>query len=269
MKLGALQMCSGASVDDNLAVILAAIEQAAEQSVELLLLPENALLMGRQERDKLAIAELFGQGPLQQSLAGAARSGGLHLVVGSFPLAVVDDPERVHPSALVFDPQGQCIARYDKRHLFDVSLPNGEQYAESRRFKAGENPPQTFVCGGLCVGLSICYDLRFPEHYRILSAAGAELLLVPAAFTHATGQAHWEVLLRARAIENLAVVVAAAQTGEHPNGRRTWGHSLIVDSWGQVLAQAAEQPGLITATIDPTALRRRREEFPVLRHRRT
>lgn len=268
MKLGALQMNSGADPQANLDAIRAGCEQAGAAGVDLLLLPENALLMGRTERDKLAVAEDFGNGPMQADLAGMARQAGLHLVAGSFPLRVADDPERVWSSALVYAPDGECVARYDKLHLFDVQAPDGQVYAESRRFRAGENTPQCFDCQGVSVGLSICYDLRFPELYRALTAQGAELLLVPAAFTHATGQAHWDILLRARAVENLAGVLAANQCGTHPNGWRTWGHSLIADAWGAILAQADEQPGLITATMDLAAQRRRREEFPVLRHRR-
>lgn len=266
LSIAALQLSSGADVRSNLASIRALLPQT--DGARLVLLPENALFLGARERDKLAIAEVPGDGPLQQALAELAREHATTLVCGSFPLRLPGQDDKVSASALVYGPDGRQIARYDKRHLFDVVLEDGKSFLESRHFQAGSNPPQCFECAGLRLGLSICYDLRFPELYRELAAAGAEILLVPAAFTWPTGQAHWELLLRARAVENLAAVVGANQCGEHPNGQRSWGHSMIVDCWGRIQAQAAEAPGVIRADIDLDAQARRRREFPVLRHRR-
>ncbi len=267
LNVAAVQYCASADATANFDCIEALVGEAARSGAQLVLLPENALFMGVHERDKLDLAEPLDDGPWQQALAALAARCGVHLVVGSFPLQVEADTQHVWPSTLVFDPAGQRVARYDKLHLFDVALDNGKVYQESRYFRRGDNAPQSFECHGVRVGLSICYDLRFPELYRQLVAEGAELLLVPAAFTHATGQEHWEVLLRARAIENLAGVVAANQCGTHPSGQRSWGHSMIVDPWGRVLASCDEQPGLCQAVIDLDALARRRREFPVLQHR--
>ena len=267
LTVAAIQYCAGADAQANWAEIKTLAGAAAAQGARLLLLPENALFMGEHERDKLVLAEAIDDGPCQQALADLARDLNIYLVAGSFPLQVEGDPEHVWPSALVFDPAGRRIARYDKLHLFDVALDNGKVYQESRYFKAGDNAPQSFDCDGVRVGLSICYDLRFPELYRQLVADGAEVLLVPAAFTYATGREHWEILLRARAVENLAAVVAANQCGTHPSGQRSWGHSMIIDPWGQVLDSCAHEPALCLATIDLEGLARRRREFPVLHHR--
>ncbi len=267
LKVAAIQYCAGADPQANFALIETLAGKAASQGARLLLLPENALFMGEHERDKLALAEAIDDGLWQQALAALARDLDIYLVVGSFPLQVEGDRGHVWPSALVYAPNGQRIARYDKLHLFDVALDNGKVYQESRYFKPGDNPPQSFDCDGVRVGLSICYDLRFPELYRQLVAEGAEMLLVPAAFTYATGREHWEVLLRARAVENLAAVVAANQCGTHPSGQRSWGHSMIIDPWGQVLDSCADEPAICLATIDLAGLARRRREFPVLQHR--
>ncbi len=266
LSIAALQLNSGADVQANLACIRRLLPQTA--GARLVLLPENALFLGARERDKLAVAEAPGEGPLQQALSAMARDHDTTLVCGSFPLRLPDLADKVSASALVYGPDGRQLARYDKRHLFDVALEDGKTFLESKHFQAGDNPPQCFDCDGVTVGLSICYDLRFPELYRDLSAAGAQVLLVPAAFTWPTGQAHWEVLLRARAVENLAAVVGANQCGEHPNGQRSWGHSMIIDCWGRIQAQAGEKPGVIRAEIDLDSQARRRREFPVLRHRR-
>ncbi len=267
LNVAALQYCASDDAQANFAQITNLARTAAQDGAQLLLLPENALFMGRHERDKLVLAECVDAGPWQQALADLARDLKVHLVVGSFPLKVEGDPEHVWPSTLVFGPSGQRIARYDKLHLFDVALDNGKIYQESRYFRRGDNAPQCFDCHGVRVGLSICYDLRFPELYRQLVADGAQLLLVPAAFTHATGQEHWDVLLRARAVENLAAVMAANQCGSHPSGQRSWGHSMIIDPWGRPLASCDEEPGLCQASIDLDVLARRRREFPVLQHR--
>ena len=268
LRIAALQMNSGADVAANIAAIEAGVTQAAASGVRLLLLPENALFMGAKERDKLAVAEDFKAGPCQQRMADLAREHRIFLVCGAFPLKLADEPERVTQSLLVYGPDGELRLRYDKLHLFDVVLADGSEYKESRLFRAGQAQPGCFDCDGVQVGVSICYDLRFPELYRELAAQGAEILLVPAAFTWPTGQAHWEVLLRARAIENLTCVVAANQCGLHPNERSSWGHSMMVGPWGEILAEAEDSPGLIVANFDRAALVQRRREFPVLEHRR-
>ncbi len=267
LQVAAVQLCSGADAQRNFSDVSALLSRAARAGARLVLLPENALFMGVKEQDKLTWAETFQDGPWQTRLAELAAAQQIYLVCGSLPLRVPDDAGHVSASTLVYGPDGALLARYDKRHLFDVELADGTTYRESKFFRAGRNPPQSFLCDGVRVGLSICYDLRFPELYRQLSAQGAQLLLVPAAFTRTTGKAHWEVLLRARAIENLAGVIAADQCGEHPSGQVSWGHSMIISPWGEILAQAGEEPELIMAEVDLEAQAQRRREFPVLAHR--
>ena len=266
MHIAALQMVSSTDLSDNLRTARRLLAQAAHLGAELAVLPEYFCLMGQRDRDKLALAETPGQGPIQAMLAQAARELGLWVVGGTLPMATAE-PERVANTSLVFNPQGECVCRYDKIHLF--RFDNGhERCDETTVLRAGHTPTSFTLTPrsgpALTVGLSVCYDLRFPELYRRLQA---DLLLVPAAFTHTTGQAHWEVLLRARAIENQAYVLAAAQGGEHPNGRRTWGHSLVVDPWGQVLAQRAHGEGVVLATLDPALLAQTRTNLPALQHR--
>jgi nitrilase len=267
MKAALLQMVSTCSRDDNLDRAEALLTQAAGQGAELAVLPEYFCLIGQQDSDKLAIAEAFGEGPMQTRLAQMARAHGVYLVAGSLPLCIEDDPTHVRNACLVFDPTGACVARYDKIHLFHFD--NGqERYDERLVLQAGDTP----VCFDLPsrdghtwrVGLSICFDVRFPSHFRQLSAMGAELLLVPSAFTHTTGSAHWEVLLRARALDNLAWVGAAAQGGVHENGRQTWGHSMWVDPWGQVVAVQDTGAACVMADVDITTLRQRRSQLPAL-----
>jgi len=273
MKVAAIQMVSSDRVDENLAQAGMLIEQAARQEAELVVLPEYFCLMGRRDSDKLAIKEPFGQGPLQHFLSERAQAHGLWLVGGTLPIAAAqaDADMRVFNSTLVFDPQGQCVARYDKMHLF--RFDNGhERYDESRVLEPGSGPVSVDVPSRdghrWRIGLSVCYDLRFAELYRTYAQAGADLLLVPSAFTHTTGQAHWEVLLRARAIENLAFVMAAAQGGLHTNGRQTWGQSIAIDPWGQVLAQQAQGAGVVMAELDYPKLQALRLQLPALQHRR-
>lgn len=262
-KIAALQMVSGPDVAANLATARRLLEDAARQGAELAALPEYFCLMGLHDSDKLALAEDDGQGPIQAMLAAAARELGLWLIGGTLPIKSATG-ERVRNSTLVFSPTGERVARYDKIHLF--AFDNGrESYDEGRVLEAGSQPA-AFDAGGLKVGLSVCYDLRFPELYR--SYAGSGLLAVPAAFTYTTGQAHWELLLRARAVENQCYVVAPAQGGQHANGRRTWGHSMVVDPWGQVLAVLPEGEGVVTADVDPARLAQVRQQLPALAHRR-
>lgn len=266
MKIAALQMVSGTRVQDNLDVARQLLAQAAAQGAELAVLPEYFCLMGQHDADKLQIQETPGTGPLQDFLSQAARDCGLWIVGGTLPMATAQ-PGRVRNSTLVFDPAGQCVARYDKIHLF--RFDNGqESYDESRVLEAGTQAV-TFDLASkdgntYRIGLSICYDLRFPELYRQLAA---DILLVPSAFTYTTGEAHWEVLLRARAIENLAYVLASAQGGLHDNTRRTWGHSMVVDPWGKILAQHDEGAAVVLAEVSKAELASARGRLPALSHR--
>ena len=268
MKTAAIQMVSGVDVQANLEAARALLAQATAQGAELAVLPEYFCLMGRRDDAKLAAREQPGRGPVQAFLAAAAREFNLWLVGGTLPLAS-EDPARVRNTTLVFSPSGECVARYDKIHLFRFD-DGREQYDEARVIESGSQPPVAFELPSRAgrrwrIGLSVCYDLRFPELYRALAA---DVLLVPSAFTHVTGQAHWELLLRARAIENLCYVLAPAQGGAHENGRRTWGHSMAVDPWGEVLAQRAEGPGVAMAIVDAARLEQVRQQLPALEHRR-
>ncbi|MFN5348805.1 MAG: carbon-nitrogen hydrolase family protein [Polaromonas sp.] len=269
MKIAAIQMVSTPDVARNLAAARQLLGRARDAGAELAVLPEYFCLLGHKDTDKLAISEAYGQGPLQDFLSQCAADFKLWLVGGTIALKA-SEAGKVYNSTLVFNPLGQCVARYDKMHLF--CFDNGtESYDESRVLMPG-NAPASFDLPSVDghtwrVGLSICYDLRFPELYRTLAKDGADLLLVPSAFTYTTGRVHWEVLLRARAIENLAFVLAAAQGGLHENGRHTWGHSMAIDGWGQVIAEQAEGPGVVLADVDSAALAAQRLRLPALGHR--
>ena len=269
MKIAALQMVSTPDVAQNLDTARRLVAHAARDGAELLVLPEYFCLMGRADRDKLAIAEAPGDGPIQRMLADAARSHGVWLIGGTLPIRS-GDPDHVLNSNCVYAPDGTLAARYDKIHLFHYD--NGrERYDEGSAIRAGDTPT-AFQAGALRVGLSVCYDLRFPELYRQLSfTAGAppcDLISVPAAFTHTTGLAHWELLLRARAVENQCYVIAAAQGGTHQTGRRTFGHSMIVDPWGTVVAVQAEGEGVVLAELDLARIASVRTQLPAIEHRR-
>jgi nitrilase len=269
MKAAAIQMVSGTRLDDNLQAASRLLERAASEGAELAVLPEYFCTMGHRDTDKLPLAETPATGPVQDFLSASARALGLWVVGGTMPMQTAT-PGKVRNTTLVFDPTGAPVARYDKIHLF--CFDNGrEQFDESRVIEAGAAPVHFDLVArdGRCwrVGLSVCYDLRFPELYRAHAAAGCDLLLVPSAFTYTTGHAHWELLLRARAVENLAYVLAPAQGGLHENGRHTWGHSMLVDPWGTVLAAVEQGPGVVTGTLDATRLESVRQQLPALQHR--
>jgi nitrilase len=267
MRVAAIQMTSSEDVAENLGAARRLVAEAADGGARVVVLPENFAIMGRREADKLAAAEADGDGPIQSALAAMAAAHGVWIVAGTVPLRVPGET-RVAAASLVFDGTGRRVARYDKVHLFDVDIPGrDETYRESaNNFPGSETVVVDTPAGRL--GLSVCYDVRFPELYRHMSAAGATWFSVPAAFTVPTGEAHWETLLRARAIENLCAVVAAAQVGHHANGRDTWGHSLIVDHWGRVLAMRPDGPGVVLGDLDPAAQVETRRRFPALDHRR-
>ena len=270
MKVAAIQMVSGISLDANLSAARALLDLAARSGAELAVLPEYFCFMGRNDRDKLLLAETPGLGTVQDFLSDTARELGIWIIGGTLPMAT-DDPERAANACMVYNPKGKAAARYDKIHLFRYD--NGrERYDEAAALAAGEQPT-AFTLHDQSgqdwrVGLSVCYDLRFPELYRHLMHPPCDLLLVPAAFTYTTGLAHWELLLRARAVENQCYVIASAQGGQHENGRRTWGHSMVVDPWGTVLAVHDEGEGVVVAELDPAVLERVRRQLPALDHRR-
>lgn len=267
-KAAVLQMTSTAEVETNLDIARRLLEQARERGAVLAALPENFPIMGRREHEKLAVAEAYGDGPIQSFLAQMARELGLWIVAGTIPIRSERVPEKVAAAQLVIDAQGNTVARYDKIHLFDVDIPNRkERYRESATIVPGEQPVVVDTPIGR-LGLAVCYDVRFPELFRSLQAQGAQAFTLPAAFTVPTGAAHWEVLLRARAIENLCYVLAPAQWGRHANGRDTYGDSMIVSPWGEVLDRKREGEGLAIAEIDLSVQAELRESFPCLSHRR-
>ena len=265
LKIAALQMVSTPDVARNLAAAQRLMAEAADAGARLVALPEYFCLLGRNDRDKLGVAEVLDDGPIQAALAESAERLGLWVIGGTLPLRTAD-PERVRNSLLVWNPQGQRVARYDKIHLF--AFDNGrERYDEARVLEPG-NAPVAIDVEGWRVGLSVCYDLRFPELYRALMTPPCDLIVVPSAFTHTTGQAHWELLLRARAVENQCYVLAPAQAGLHENGRRTWGHSLLCDPWGEVLAVQAEGEAVVAGALSRDRLAAVRQQLPALAHRR-
>ncbi len=264
----AIQMSSGPQLSANLLEAERLIAEAAGQGAQFAVLPENFALMGNSEQDKLEFRETPGQGPLQDFLSSAAKRYGIWLLGGTIPMAS-DEAGKVYAASLLFNPQGEQVARYDKIHLFDVQLPDAdEHYHESATIVPGKEVVVADTEFGR-VGIAVCYDLRFPEQFRSMQEKGAEIILLPAAFTMRTGKAHWELLLRARAVENLCYVVAAGQGGFHINGRATYGHSMIVDPWGSVIRSCdGSTPGVAVAPIDLDQLHAVRKNFPVLAHRK-
>ena len=261
-RVAAVQMTSGSDVAENLRVAERLTREAVDQGATLVLLPENFGLMALRAQDKVAAKERDGDGPQQAFLSQTAAATRTFVIGGSVPIAC-EDPTRTRQSLLVYGPTGERVARYDKIHLFRFTHGH-EDYDEAKTIIAGD-APTTFdaPCGK--VGLSICYDVRFPELSRALDDVA--LLVVPAAFTARTGAAHWETLLRARAIENQCYVLASAQTGTHPGGRHTWGHSMLIDPWGEVVAQRAEGEGVVVADVDPRRIAEVRRSLPALSHR--
>ncbi|MCP5195673.1 MAG: carbon-nitrogen hydrolase family protein [Gammaproteobacteria bacterium] len=261
-------MVSEPEVAANLAMAAELLAQAADRGAQLAVLPENFAVMGRRESDQLAVQEIAGAGPIQTFLAEQAARHRLWLVGGTIPLRTASEAhQRVRAACLLFDDQGRQVARYDKTHLFDVQVVgSSERYAESATIEPGHRYVVADTPLGR-LGLAVCYDLRFPEQFRALSAQGMDILALPAAFTAATGAAHWEVLLRARAIENQCHVIAAAQGGRHGNGRETFGDSLLIDPWGLILDRVSWGPGVALAKLDRAFLEHIRQQFPVLKHR--
>lgn len=264
IQVAAIQMVSGISVNENIAAAQALVEKAVSAGAGLVVLPEYFCFMGMRDKDKLEIAETPGSGPVQEFLSRTAARFGIWLVGGTLPLRS-EDPDRIYNALLVHGPDGGLAARYDKIHLF--GFRNGdESYDESISIRHGA--PQAKVVDTPLgrIGLSVCYDLRFPELYRAMGDVA--LIIVPAAFTYTTGSAHWEILLRARAIENQCYVLAAAQGGRHENGRRTWGHSMLIDPWGDVVSCLPEGAGYVSGQIDPARLEAVRLSLPALSHRK-
>lgn len=263
VKIAAVQMVSTPIVEENFASARRQVAEAAQQGASLVLLPEYWPIMGMKESDKVAHAERLDDGPIQKCMSEMARENGVWLIGGTLPMAA-PDADKVLNTTMVYNPQGEHVVRYDKIHLF--SFTRGEEsYDEAKTIVHGTRVG-TFDAPFGRVGLSVCYDLRFPELYRAMGDCA--LIVVPAAFTYTTGRAHWEILLRARAIENQCYVLAAAQGGQHPNGRRTWGHSMLVDPWGDIKAMLPEGEGVIVGEIDPPHLQRVRESLPALKHRK-
>ncbi|MBL3526642.1 MAG: carbon-nitrogen hydrolase family protein [gamma proteobacterium endosymbiont of Lamellibrachia anaximandri] len=266
-KVAAIQMATSPNVSANLLEAERHISEAAESGAELVVLPENFAFMGEHDRDMGTLCEDEGDGPLQNFIAQLSRRYGVWIVGGTIPMRAVDGA-KVKSAALVYDDQGEQAARYDKIHLFDVHLVEAdERYVESNTIEPGEQAVVIDSPFGR-LGVAVCYDLRFPELFRKMLDMGAEVFVVPSAFTAITGKAHWETLVRARAIENLAFVVAAAQGGYHVNGRETHGHSMIVDPWGSVLAQVPRGTGFVSCELDREYQRTIRRTFPTIDHRR-
>jgi nitrilase len=265
IRVACIQLNSGSDQSANLARVSTLMEEATTQHCDLALLPENFSFMGSDENKKLAMAEDPSNSKVLSFLSKQAKTHQMMIIGGTVPLNS-SEQNRVRNSCPVFSTNGKLIALYDKIHLFDVNL-GSEKHCESTTVEAGEMP-ETASVNGWKIGLSICYDLRFPELYRHYSSIGCNMLAIPAAFTRPTGKAHWEVLLRARAIENQAYVIAAGQSGVHPGNRKTWGHSMIVDPWGEVLATSNDGEGLITAELSLNKVKKIREALPALKHRR-
>ncbi|MEA5510414.1 carbon-nitrogen hydrolase family protein [Crocosphaera sp. UHCC 0190] len=262
----AIQMTSKPDLEKNLVEAEELIELAVRRGAELIGLPENFAFLGKEE-DKLGKAQEIAQ-KAEKFLKKMAQRFQITILGGGFPVPVEGDGTKAYNTAILVDPTGIEVARYQKVHLFDVDVPDGNTYRESSTVMAGQRLPDIYASGDLGnLGLSICYDVRFPELYRHLSRQGVDVLFVPAAFTAFTGKDHWQVLLQARAIENTCYVIAPAQTGNHYARRFTHGHAMIIDPWGMILDDAGQQPGMAIAEINPTRIKRVRQQMPSLQHR--
>ena len=262
LTVAALQMISAATVEPNLVAADRLIAQAAAQGAQLIALPEYFCILGHKDTDKVGVRERFEDGPIQTFLSQAAARHCVWLLGGTVPL-VADKINKVRNSSLLFGPDGQRLARYDKIHLFGLDR-GGERFNESNTIEAGRTPVVADVAG-FRLGLTVCYDLRFPELYRALSPL--DLILAPSAFTYTTGKVHWELLLRTRAIENQCYLLAPAQGGVHQNGRRTWGHTMLIDPWGEIISVLAEGEGIVIGQISRTRVQEVRKMLPALTHR--
>ncbi|MBU3579278.1 carbon-nitrogen hydrolase family protein [Polynucleobacter sp. 73C-SIWE] len=267
LKIAAIQMVSSASLQANLETASRLIQAAAQDEAQVVVLPEYFCIMGLKDTDKVDIRETFGSGPIQAELAELAKANSIYLIAGTIPLEA-KDPNKVLNTTLVFGPDGQRVARYDKIHLFGFQT-NTERYQESETIEAGEIPGIVKITANdteWTLGLSICYDLRFPELYRTLGQVDCHI--IPAAFTYTTGKDHWEILLRARAIENQCYVLASAQGGIHQNQRRTWGNTMLIDPWGSILSTLTEGEGFISGVLSKEKLNEVRSKLPALAHRK-
>jgi nitrilase len=266
-KVAAIQMASGPNVGANLIETRRLINLAVRAGAKLVVLPENFAIMGMKESDKVAIREQDGKGPIQDFLVEQAQKNNVWLVGGTVPL-VAHAPDKVRAACLVYDNTGKRVARYDKTHLFDVRIVDtGEQYVESETIEPGEDIVVVDTPFAK-LGIAVCYDLRFPELFRNMLDHQVEVIVMPSAFTAITGSAHWEILVRARAIENLCYVVAADQGGYHVNGRESFGDSMIVDPWGHILDRLGSGSGFVVGEIDLNYLHNTRKNFPALEHRK-
>lgn len=267
LNIASVQMVSTPDVNTNLVTAERLIHAASQAGAQLVVLPEYFCLMGLKDTDKVRIREQFGVGPIQDKLSAIAKENQIYLVAGTIPLKATD-PNKVLNTLLVYSPSGQVIGKYDKIHLFGFQTKT-ERYQESETIEAGDAPgilKINHLQKSWSFGLSICYDLRFPELYRAMGSVDCHI--IPAAFTHTTGKAHWEILLRARAIENQCYVLASAQGGIHPNQRRTWGHSMLIDPWGSVLNDLPEGEGFISGTLSKEKINEVRSQLPALAHRK-
>lgn len=266
-KIAAIQMASGTNVSANLIEVSRQILSAAQAGAKLIVLPENFAIMGLQDTDQVKIAENDGIGPIQDFLSEQAKKNKVWLIAGTIPLKS-DDEDKIYAASLVYNDNGERVSRYDKIHLFDVHLEaTSETYKESETIDAGNQAIVVDTPFGK-IGLAICYDLRFPELFRQLALQDADIIVLPAAFTAITGKAHWEVLIRARAIENLCYMVASAQGGYHVNGRETHGDSMIVDPWGSILDRLPQGSGYVIAEVELENVKSIRKNFPALQHRK-
>lgn len=267
-RVAAIQMTSGPDVQKNLNQAKELIAMAAGQGAKLIVLPEMFAVMGVDQMDKVKTRETFGDGPIQNFISEQAAKHRSWIIGGTLPIVVDDSNDKVNATCLLFNDEGKVVARYDKIHLFDVTMSaTRESYHESKTTKAGNQIVVAQTPFGK-IGLGVCYDIRFPELFRSMHDQGVEIVALPAAFTFTTGSAHWDILVRSRAVENQVYFIAAAQTGIHENGRKTFGHSMIVDPWGQVKASLPDTQGVVVSDIDLDYLKKIRGEFPVLSHRR-